>query len=269
MTNATKKPGGWSAVRQQLATWEEAALLALVKDLYEAAGVNRDLIHARCKAGECGGERVWANQDGTISTSLRPGRHVEVEPLLFQNMDGDGMLAFREGSHGRITNLFSDSWPYAYERVWWYQTPSFHMGLLGVTALLFLSAFLAGLVRSLRHRPPSEGAVSRMGRGAWALAGLVGALNLLFVAALFITAGGTPEGGIGESTYGVPPVQVALLTIPVLTAALAAVMLVLTASAWRRRWWSVFGRIHYSLVTLAALAFVWFADYWNLLGFRF
>jgi hypothetical protein len=28
-------------------------------------------------------------------------------------------------------------------------------------------------------------------------------------------------------------------------------------------------RIHYSLVTLAALAFVWFLNYWNLLGFRY
>jgi len=32
MTNATQKPGGWSAVRQQLATWEKPALLALLKD---------------------------------------------------------------------------------------------------------------------------------------------------------------------------------------------------------------------------------------------
>ena len=58
MTNATKKPGGWSAVRQQLATWEKPALLALVKDLYETAAENRDFIHARSKAGECGGEAL-------------------------------------------------------------------------------------------------------------------------------------------------------------------------------------------------------------------
>jgi hypothetical protein len=56
MTNATKKPAGWSAVRQQLATWEKPALLALLKDLYEAAGVNRDFIHARSKTGDSGGE---------------------------------------------------------------------------------------------------------------------------------------------------------------------------------------------------------------------
>ena len=56
MTNATKKSGGWSAVRQQLAAWEKPALLALVKDLYEAAGVNRDFIQARCMPGDSGGE---------------------------------------------------------------------------------------------------------------------------------------------------------------------------------------------------------------------
>jgi len=54
----TKKPGGWSAARQQLATWNKAALLALVKDLYEAAAANRDFIHARCQADDSGGDAL-------------------------------------------------------------------------------------------------------------------------------------------------------------------------------------------------------------------
>ena len=41
MKTATKKPGGWSAVRQQLATWDKHSLLTLVKDLYESADMNR------------------------------------------------------------------------------------------------------------------------------------------------------------------------------------------------------------------------------------
>ncbi len=56
MTKATKKPDGWSAVRQQLTSWDKPALLALVKDLYETAAGNRDFIQARCQAGESGGE---------------------------------------------------------------------------------------------------------------------------------------------------------------------------------------------------------------------
>ena len=58
MKNVTKKTGGWSTVRQQLTSWDKPALLALMKDLYEAAAENRDFIHARCQAGECGGEAL-------------------------------------------------------------------------------------------------------------------------------------------------------------------------------------------------------------------
>jgi len=58
MKSTTKRPSGWSAVRQQLATWEKPALLALLKALYEAAGVNRDFIQARCHAGQDGGEAL-------------------------------------------------------------------------------------------------------------------------------------------------------------------------------------------------------------------
>jgi len=52
----TQKPGGWSAARKHIATWDKPALLALVKDLYDAAAGNRDFIHARCQAKDGGGE---------------------------------------------------------------------------------------------------------------------------------------------------------------------------------------------------------------------
>jgi hypothetical protein len=54
----TKKPGGWSSVRPHLSTWDKAALLDLVKDLYETAEENRDFIQARCQADESGGDTM-------------------------------------------------------------------------------------------------------------------------------------------------------------------------------------------------------------------
>ena len=73
MRNATKKPDGWSAVRQQLATWEKPALLALLKDLYEATAENRDFIHARCQSGESGGE-VLEKYRGKVVEQFFPAR---------------------------------------------------------------------------------------------------------------------------------------------------------------------------------------------------
>lgn len=82
MTNTTKKPGGWSTVHQHLTAWDKPALLALLKDLYEAAGVNRDLIHARSKTGDGGGD-VLEKYRGKIVEQFFPAR-------------GDGKLKLRE-----------------------------------------------------------------------------------------------------------------------------------------------------------------------------
>jgi hypothetical protein len=59
------------------------------------------------------------------------------------------------------------------------------------------------------------------------------------------------------------------LGLALLAAALSVAAVAGTALAWRRRYWGIVGRAHYTLVTLGAVAFVWFLDYWNLLGFRF
>jgi hypothetical protein len=50
----SRKPGGWSAVRPRLLTWEKSALLDLVKELYDAAAENRDFIEARCQPEDGG-----------------------------------------------------------------------------------------------------------------------------------------------------------------------------------------------------------------------
>ena len=50
----SRKPGGWSAVRPHLLTWEKSALLVLVKELYDAAAENRDFIEARCEVEDGG-----------------------------------------------------------------------------------------------------------------------------------------------------------------------------------------------------------------------
>ena len=69
----TQKPGGWSAARKHLATWDKPALLALVKDLYDASAGARDFIHARCQAEDGGGE-VLETYRGKIVEQFFPKR---------------------------------------------------------------------------------------------------------------------------------------------------------------------------------------------------
>jgi len=50
---------------------------------------------------------------------------------------------------------------------------------------------------------------------------------------------------------------------------LIVAMVILTVVIWLRREWSLAWRIYYSLVTIASIAFIWWLNSWNLLGWRF
>jgi hypothetical protein len=69
--------------------------------------------------------------------------------------------------------------------------------------------------------------------------------------------------------FGVSGIWKAILFIPILTTGLTILLPIFTVQVWRKNYWSLTGRLHYSLVTLAAIAFIPFLIYWNLLGFQY
>lgn len=89
------------------------------------------------------------------------------------------------------------------------------------------------------------------------------ALYVLFLIGMVIVLGDTLR------MYGVPPLLPFVLVLPLLAVVLTIGALGFTVLVWRNRYWGVIGRVHYTLVTLMSLAFIWFLNYWNLLGFRF
>ena len=55
----------------------------------------------------------------------------------------------------------------------------------------------------------------------------------------------------------------------VLAAVLTVGALVYAVLSWTKSYWGVAFRAYYSLVTIAAVAFVWFLNFWNWLGWRY
>jgi CubicO group peptidase (beta-lactamase class C family) len=205
--------------------------------------------------------------DGTLLLTASWGewRFVELEPLYFRQVDGEFALVFHEDDRGRITHMSAGFIPmFAFEKLRWYETSGFHMILAGVCALLFLSAFVVALIRLVRRPLRGSDRVSSA-RGAraadWIVVG-ISLLNLLFVV-------GTALWGNPLPVFGVSLIYRLVLALPVLAAALTVAALVYTVLAWKDRFWGLAGRVHYTLVTVAAVAFVWFLNYWNLLGWRF
>jgi len=192
-------------------------------------------------------------------------QYVEVEPLLFRELDGQRELAFRNNSQDRITHMFTGG---AYIKLKWYEVAMFHYILLVFSHILFLSALVTWPVSALRDRlkAKKKAGAPRSCQARW-VAGGMSALYVLFLVGIWVIV---LSGGIYSTIlYGVPPLLPFVLLLPLVAAVLTIAALGFTVLAWKNRYWGVAGRVHYTLVTLAALAFIWWLNYWNLLGFKF
>jgi CubicO group peptidase (beta-lactamase class C family) len=209
---------------------------------------------------------VSPGEDGTLVTGSLgggPQRWVEVEPQLFRDVDGEGALAFAEDGEGRITHMFVGDTPFmAFTKLAWHQRPTFHIGLLAICVALLLSAVIIWPVGVLlrwrranvqRSRPVLSRVASWLAWGA-------SALSIAFLAG-FVVALRDPL----EIEYGTPPLLREVLAVAPVIAVLSVGALIFTIPVWRGALWSLPGRVHYTLVTLAAVGFVWFLYYWNLL----
>ena len=98
---------------------------------------------------------------------------------------------------------------------------------------------------------------------------IVAASTQCVVNLLFLTGTGVVVANGRELLFGVTPLARAVLLLPLLSAVLTGITLFLAVLAWRRRFWSLWSRLHYSLLGLLGLAFIGSLHYWNLLGLGF
>jgi hypothetical protein len=146
-----------------------------------------------------------------------------------------------------------------FDKLRWYEAAPFQFTLLGLCALFFLVA----LVSALRNWK-SDKAGPRAARWARRNLGVLGALNLAFVVG-FVTIFAT---NLDDLVFALPKGLYAVLTLPLIGLALTALAAVLAVRVWRERYWTRGSRVLHTAVVVAAIAFVWFLSYWNLLGYR-
>lgn len=207
-------------------------------------------------------------------TSVADKTLTPLQPNLFLQADGETLTAFQAGESGAMRYAFNLIFPKigAYERVPWYGTIAFHLSLLVFCTVFFSTAAMSWLIRptvnQLRgqlSKTEQKGALTFKNL-AWpyVVAGLAGLLNAVFLIGLPLVLW---LMGVWRLAYGVPLSIVILLIIPIVTAVLAIALLF----GWRRSWrrGGMLQRSHYALVVLAAIAFIPFLNYWNLLGFKF
>jgi len=209
--------------------------------------------------------------DGTLVIPMGEGRElhfVEAEPLYFHQVDGPFSMFFREDDQGRITYMFTDLVPhYGYVKLEWYEMPGFNMMLAQVCVLMFLSMLLVALARAIRNRRSGgeRNHASRFARAADSILFGISLLNVLFVVGIALWFRPMHPSEL----HGISLIVEIVMGLGVLAAVLTAGALVYTVLAWKNRYWGIAYRVYYTLVTIAATAFVWFLNYWNWLGWRY
>jgi len=184
-----------------------------------------------------------------------------VAPLLFQVGAGDTFWAFQLGARGRVIRMVPGG-NSVYDRIPWDETTDVQLVYVAILLLIILSGIAVWLVVPLVRGSTHIDSVP---------AGIVSALNMVFVALLGLamwSAVSTQAEHYSWLEYGSPLWVYLLLCLPLVTVALTPILVSVSIVRWVRGVGSTASRLHHSLVAAAALAFIPFLTFWNLLGFH-
>jgi hypothetical protein len=127
----------------------------------------------------------------------------------------------------------------------------------GVILLLLLSAIvvwpLAGLVRRIRRRPISMPAGATRARWLAALTALLGLVFVIAVGAVLLVTAQDSPFLLG---FGVPGNARPLFILPWLFMLGTGGVVLFAITAWRRRWWTLAGRLHYLFIACACVGLI-------------
>lgn len=208
------------------------------------------------------------DQPGTVTMDwlLGTDQLKEIEPGLFRDVDGHREMVIRGDPQQGYTHLFFSDLPmFAAERESGPFSLPFRLILLAVCYAIFLTVpfavFFRYLMQTFFGKPePLRGAELWYRR-----AGLAFALLSLTFPVFLLMAISDQSTYIEASTKTM--IRLVLL-MPMVSLPLAAVLVHGSVRALKNELWNLSGRIHYGIVTLAAVLLLTQLWYWNLIGWK-
>jgi CubicO group peptidase (beta-lactamase class C family) len=213
---------------------------------------------------------VESGPNGTITTRMSPAlipdsEWVEIAPGVFGRVGTADIIAFDVDPGGDAERAYV-GWPLlmTMERLSWYQSAGFHLGLVAIFMLTLVSTVgwpVGRLYRRLRGRRfemTPDLARARLLSGVIALLIIGFVLGLLFYAAADLP-------GLSQ----IPTLFKAMLWMPIIAAVLTLPLLYFVVRLWLSGQGPMISRIHLSVLAVILLGLFPFLYYWNLLGFHY
>jgi hypothetical protein len=210
--------------------------------------------------GIAGGLNVVPTGENTLMLEFggEPRQFVEVDKNLFRQVDGPIRIVFGEDENGNIRDFSVEGFTEA-SRQPPLESSFFAKILPSISLLLFLTVWLGWVYRRKEFKAMSSGE-----RTAVKMSMGVSGLNLIFVI-LFVSALSIYEETLASD---VPTALYLTMILPNIAVLLAIGMVWCAVKCWQDAYWRLGRRIHFTLVTLAAVYMSWFFYYWNMLGIQ-
>jgi CubicO group peptidase (beta-lactamase class C family) len=212
---------------------------------------------------------ITVSGDGTLLTTTGK-EYVEMSPGVFVRADGireaQGDMVFHTAPDGTVDYLMSANSPTAVlDRIPWYATQGsldnlkLAAGALLATVLIWPLLFLFRRTHGIPEPATGPARIARWTAGSAALI----LLGFVFVVVPAIVGDQTLV--LSYYTEQAVPLSITLgMTVPVIAAILTLVTAAFAILAWKERYWTVINRVHYTVVTIALVAMLWWVNFWNL-----
>jgi hypothetical protein len=205
--------------------------------------------------------------------------------MLFQSLEADKYISFSQNP--RDGNIYLFDGVFTLRKMDWYQSTSFQMLLYKSFFSTFIFVCLyQPLKLALIHldyrfklfsviafpwrlsRIITEDRDSNIIKRIKFLIGSIAYINLLFfVAGRLLLAYKQTE--FLKLIYGVNPIVLLVLSLPIISSGMTVILFFGILLIWKNKKGRCIQRVCYTLFAGAALMFIAFLNYWNLLGFRF
>ncbi len=195
-----------------------------------------------------------------ISRNETTRRYQPVGGDVFQEVDGERRIAFVRDEAGEIRDLASWNLPiFSAYRIEDNQTTPLQLMLIGIPAFIFLNVLVGSLIHFRRVFAMNNG--ERLARLTLFS---IAALQMGFIAGFFILISSAGN----EIVYGWPSSINVLLALPLIALPLTLLAVLQTVRAWKNGYWSLLGRLRYTISTLAAITLYAFLAEYNLIGWN-
>jgi len=207
------------------------------------------------------------NAKGEMTLTYVAGYHDTIINWVVAHVSGDASADNEvQGTTTDESAAFSESGVYG--KLPWYGTATIQLMLIAIFALVFGSAVpvLAFGLRGVRQAPHNQMPPTLTGAGrAHRVGAASSAINLIVLAGVVALIAVLL---LSEDDIVIPALFQVLPLLSLIACLLAIITSGFALLAWKRSYWSLAGRVYYSIIAVSELLFVQFLSYWNILGFQ-